>query len=65
MEKYKVFDGLNKWVVLVLLIGTAVIIVSTLSSELFINCSYYLWHPNEAIQKIGKKLKIGSRPMEK
>ncbi len=48
--------SLNQWLQLPLLFIITIVIVCLLSSDLFIHCTYYVWHPFEAVKNVKKKL---------
>jgi fucose 4-O-acetylase-like acetyltransferase len=57
MKKLPFLKEVNQVVLLPLLFIIAVLIAQLLSSDIFIKCTYYLWHPYEGIALFMEKIK--------
>ena len=56
-RKLGILKELNPWILLTILFVSSVLILSVLSSDLFIRLTYYLWHPIELADAVVRKAK--------
>ncbi|MDD3174767.1 MAG: hypothetical protein PHF63_14115, partial [Herbinix sp.] len=58
IKTLNIFDGLNPIILLLLMFLICIIVISILSSDIFMNITYYMWNPYKSVKIIAKKLRM-------